>query len=112
MEAIAKARFQRIAPRKARVVLNLIRGKNVAQAIDELRWTKKSAAPIVLNGVVIGALWLAAFNVHGQEVRAFAQFAGYFDTAGVERILVASDLYAIEENDRGQVETLEIQPEL
>lgn len=49
MEAIAKARFQRIAPRKARVVLNLIRGKNVAQAIDELRWTKKSAAPIVVK---------------------------------------------------------------
>jgi len=47
MEAIAKARFQRISTRKARVVLNLIRGKNVAQALDELRWTKKSAAPIV-----------------------------------------------------------------
>ena len=47
MEATAKARFQRIAPRKARVVLDLIRGKNVAQAIDELRFTKKSAAPIV-----------------------------------------------------------------
>ncbi|MEM1416230.1 MAG: 50S ribosomal protein L22 [Myxococcota bacterium] len=47
MEAIAKARFQRISPRKARVVLNLIRGKNVAQALDELRFTPKSAAPIV-----------------------------------------------------------------
>ena len=47
MEAVAKARFQRISIRKARVVLNLIRGKNVAQALDELRWTKKAAAPIV-----------------------------------------------------------------
>ena len=47
MEATAKARFQRISPRKARVVLNLIRGKNVAQALDELRFTVKSAAPIV-----------------------------------------------------------------
>ena len=47
MEAIAKARFQRISPRKARVVLNLIRGKNVAQALDELKYTPKSAAPIV-----------------------------------------------------------------
>ncbi|MEO0322429.1 MAG: 50S ribosomal protein L22 [Myxococcota bacterium] len=47
MDATAKARFQRITPRKARVVLNLIRGKNVAQALDELRFTAKSAAPIV-----------------------------------------------------------------
>ncbi len=47
MEATAKARFQRISPRKARVILNMIRGKNVAQALDELRWTKRSAAPIV-----------------------------------------------------------------
>lgn len=47
MEATAKARFQRISPRKARVVLNLIRGKNVAQALDELKYTPKSAAPIV-----------------------------------------------------------------
>ena len=43
MEATAKARFQRISPRKARVALNLIRGKNVAQALDELRFTPKSA---------------------------------------------------------------------
>ena len=46
MEAIAKARFQRISPRKARVVVNLIRGKNVAVAIDQLRFTQKGAAKI------------------------------------------------------------------
>ena len=47
MEAIAKARFQRIAPRKARMVLNMVRGKNVAIAMDELRFTRKAAAPLV-----------------------------------------------------------------
>ena len=47
MEAVAKARFQRISPRKARVVLNMVRGKNVAEALNELRYTKKAAAPIV-----------------------------------------------------------------
>lgn len=47
MEAVAKARFQRISPRKARVVLNMVRGKNVAVALHELRFTSKSAAPIV-----------------------------------------------------------------
>jgi large subunit ribosomal protein L22 len=47
MQAIAKARFQRIATRKARVVLDMVRGKNVAVALNELRFTHKSAAPIV-----------------------------------------------------------------
>ena len=47
MEAIAKARFQRIAPRKARTVINMIRGKNVAIALDQLRFTRKAAAPLV-----------------------------------------------------------------
>lgn len=47
MEATASARFQRIAPRKARMVLNLVRGKNVAVALNELRFTKKAAAPFV-----------------------------------------------------------------
>jgi large subunit ribosomal protein L22 len=47
MEAIAKARFQRISLRKARVVLNMVRGKNVAAALNELRFTPKAAAPMV-----------------------------------------------------------------
>ena len=47
MEAIAKARFQRISLRKARVVLNMVRGKNVAVALNELRFTRKAASPIV-----------------------------------------------------------------
>ena len=47
MGAIAKARFQRISPRKARVVLNMVRGKNAAVALNELRFTSKAAAPIV-----------------------------------------------------------------
>ena len=47
MQTTAKARFQRIAPRKARIVLNMVRGKNVAEAMYELKFTKKAAAPIV-----------------------------------------------------------------
>jgi large subunit ribosomal protein L22 len=47
MEATAQARFQRIATRKARTVCNLVRGKNAAVALNELRFTHKSAAPIV-----------------------------------------------------------------
>lgn len=47
MEAIAKARFQRISVRKARVIVNLIRGRNAAEALEMLRFTRKAAAPIV-----------------------------------------------------------------
>ena len=47
MEAIAKARFQRIAVRKARVIANLIRGRNAAEALEMLKFTKKAAAPVV-----------------------------------------------------------------
>lgn len=49
MEAIAKARFQRIATRKARMVLDMVRGQNVAVALNQLRFTKKAAAPLVLK---------------------------------------------------------------
>ena len=47
MESNAIARFARIAPRKARVVVDLVRGKPVAEAIEMLAFTRKAAAPIV-----------------------------------------------------------------
>lgn len=47
MEAKATARNQRISTRKARVICNLVRGKRVADALVELQFTPRSAAPIV-----------------------------------------------------------------
>jgi large subunit ribosomal protein L22 len=47
MEAIARARFQRVSPRKARVILNMVRGKPVAEAVYALKFTRKSAANLV-----------------------------------------------------------------
>jgi len=47
MESKATARFARIAPRKARTVVNLVRGRKVSEAINLLMFTRKSAAPIV-----------------------------------------------------------------
>ncbi|HOE66971.1 MAG TPA: 50S ribosomal protein L22 [Candidatus Hydrogenedentes bacterium] len=43
-EAIARARFVRIAPRKARLVADLIRGKKVSEARDTLRFVVKGGA--------------------------------------------------------------------
>jgi large subunit ribosomal protein L22 len=47
MEAKASLKFARISIRKARTVLNMVRGKNVATALNELRFTRKAAAPLI-----------------------------------------------------------------
>ena len=47
MEAVARARYIRIAPRKARLVADLIRGKSAEKASQLLTFTQKSAAPII-----------------------------------------------------------------
>lgn len=58
MQAKAVARYVRIAPRKARLVIDLIRGKQVGEAIAILRHTPKAASPIlekVLNSAIANA---------------------------------------------------------
>jgi len=47
MLARATAKHVRIAPRKARLVIDLIRGKEVGEAFAILRHTPKAASPIV-----------------------------------------------------------------
>ena len=47
MEAKASLKNARIAPRKARMVLDMVRGQHVAIALDQLRFTRKAAAPLV-----------------------------------------------------------------
>ena len=47
MQAKAVARTVRIAPRKARLVVDLIRGKQVGEAVAILNHTPKAASPIV-----------------------------------------------------------------
>jgi large subunit ribosomal protein L22 len=49
MEAKASLRFARISIRKARMVLNMVRGKNVASALNELKFTRKAAAPLIVK---------------------------------------------------------------
>jgi large subunit ribosomal protein L22 len=43
----AQARFQRVSPQKARLVLNLIKGRSVEEALNTVAFTKKSVAPMV-----------------------------------------------------------------
>ncbi|CAH0120730.1 MULTISPECIES: 50S ribosomal protein L22 [unclassified Paenibacillus] len=58
MQAKASANYVRIAPRKAQLVVDLIRGKQVGDAIAILRHTPKSASPVVeklLNSAIANA---------------------------------------------------------
>jgi large subunit ribosomal protein L22 len=43
----AEARFQRVSPQKARLVLNLVKGQGVQKALETLAFTKKRIAPVV-----------------------------------------------------------------
>ncbi len=49
MVAEAEARFVRSSPRKVRLVIDLIRGKRVDEALQILRYTPRAAARTVAN---------------------------------------------------------------
>ncbi|SHF33421.1 LSU ribosomal protein L22P [Thermoanaerobacter uzonensis DSM 18761] len=65
MEARAIARYVRISPRKVRLVLNLIRGKHVDEALTILRFTPKRASGIVAK--VLKSAIANAENNHGMN---------------------------------------------
>ena len=49
MEFRAKANFTRVSPQKARLVLDLIKGKRVEDALSTLQFTKKRIAPAIFQ---------------------------------------------------------------
>ena len=58
MEVRAQARYVRVSPRKARIVVDLVRGKSVVQAQEILRFTNRGIAETVekvLNSAVANA---------------------------------------------------------
>ncbi|MGC5585980.1 50S ribosomal protein L22 [Ornithinimicrobium sp. W1679] len=62
MEARAQARFVRVTPMKARRVVDLIRGKSIAEAVALMRFAPQSASePVlkVLNSAVANARFAA-----------------------------------------------------
>src|SRR5213076_556345 len=59
----AKHRFARIAPRKARLVMDLIRGRDVDDAINLLRFSKQRAS-VMIEKVIRSAV----ANANEQDV--------------------------------------------
>jgi large subunit ribosomal protein L22 len=47
MEAQAKLRLARVSARKARLVADLIRGREVGEALEILQFTRKKTAPLL-----------------------------------------------------------------
>ena len=47
MVSKALARFARLSPRKARAIVNLIRGRQAGEALQVLEFTNKAGAPVV-----------------------------------------------------------------
>ena len=72
MEASAKTRYVRIAPRKARLVADLIRGRAVGDALNMLDFTPKKAAKILaktLRSAVANAEYTGTVDVDELFVR-------------------------------------------
>ena len=58
----AEARFQRVSPQKARLVLDLIKGRGVQEALETAHFTKKRIAPVIhklLTSAVDNAKYVA-----------------------------------------------------
>jgi large subunit ribosomal protein L22 len=65
MQTVARARFMRVSARKARLVLDQIRGRPVAEALATLQYTPRAAARII-EKVVRAAV---ANAEHNHQVR-------------------------------------------
>ncbi|NTU71036.1 MAG: 50S ribosomal protein L22 [Coriobacteriia bacterium] len=72
MEAKAVARYVRVSPRKARLLVDLIRGKSVADAQAILKFSPRAAAEIV-EKVLNSAVANAERNLH---IKADELFVG------------------------------------
>lgn len=77
MESTAKARHVRIAPRKVRLVMDMVRGKPVEEALNTLGLVKKAAAPVIAK--IIRSAMANAENNHGLDADNLIITRAYVD---------------------------------
>lgn len=65
MEARAELKYARISARKAKIVLDTIKGKNAQEAVAILRYTNKAASPIISK--ILKSAMANATNNHGMN---------------------------------------------
>ena len=79
MVSKAIARFSRISVRKARVIVDLVRGRQAGEALQILEFTNKSAAPIIKK-LIESAVANARTQSPGVDLDAL-----YVETAMVDK---------------------------
>src|SRR5258708_27484622 len=75
--AVAKRRFGRVSRRKARRVIDLVRGRSVADALDILRWAPQAASEPVAK--VIASAAANAQNNNGLDPATLVVATVYAD---------------------------------
>ncbi|WP_029905890.1 50S ribosomal protein L22 [Mycoplasmopsis opalescens] len=65
-QAVASVKMQRVSPRKARLVADLFRGKNVATALGILQNTNRKASSLFIK--LLNSAIANATNNHGCDV--------------------------------------------
>lgn len=79
MEVAAKLRYARISPQKARLVADMIRGKDVGEALRVLTFTPKKSARI-LKKILESAIANAEHN-HGADIDELKVSSVFVDEA-------------------------------
>ena len=72
MESRAQAKMVRISSRKVKLVIDLIRGKNVGEALAILRLTPRAASPVV-EKVLLSAVANAEHNYNMDTENLFVK---------------------------------------
>ena len=79
MEVKSTAKSVRVTPRKARLVLDLIRGKDIKEAQAILKFTPRAASPVILK-VLNSAVANATHNHNRDDTKLYVK-ACYADEA-------------------------------
>jgi large subunit ribosomal protein L22 len=77
MEARAIARYVRVSPRKARIVIDKVRGKSVVDALDILRFNERAISEVVYK--VVASAAANAQDVHGTRPENLVIKEAYVD---------------------------------
>jgi large subunit ribosomal protein L22 len=80
MVSKAIARFARLSPRKARVVVDLVRGRQAGEALQLLEFTQKAGAP-VLKKILESAVANARQQQPGVDLDALFVETAFVDKA-------------------------------
>ncbi len=86
METKASAKTVRVAPRKARLVIDLIRGKDVREAQAILMFTPRAASPIILK-VLNSAIANAEHNDNMNPENLYVKEAFINEGVRIKRLL-------------------------